>query len=71
MVFTSSIRKQGGKVSFKSKKRICITVNSHFNISIKNNYNTSNNDDVIINSNLPRIDVHTKSSLNKLLNFQK
>ena len=48
-----------------------ITIDSHFNSSEKNNFNTSNSDDVIGNSNLPRINIHTKSSLNKLINLQK
>ena len=44
MVITSSRRKQGGNVSFKSKNMICMTVNSHFNRSESNNLNTSNSD---------------------------
>ena len=54
----SSGRKQGGNFSFKSKKRRFITVNSHFNSSETNNLNTSNSDDVIVNSNLPHINVN-------------
>ena len=54
----------------KSKKRQCITVNSHFNTSEKKS-NTSNSDDVIGNSNLPCINIHTKISLNKLITLQK
>ena len=45
--------------------------NSHFNNSETNNYNTSNIDDVIGNSNLPRINIHTKCSLHKLITLQK
>ena len=71
MVFMSSKIKQGRKVSFKSNRRICITVNSHFNSSETNHLNASNSNDAIGNSNLPRINVHTKISLNKLMNFQK
>ena len=71
MVFTSPRRKQGRKVSFKSNKRICISVNSHFNSSETNNLNTPNSDNVIGNSNLPLINVHTKTSLNKLMTLQK
>ena len=61
MVFKSTGRKQEMKVSFKSKKNRCIAVNSHFNSSETNNSKTSNSDDVIGNSNLPCINVHTKS----------
>ena len=71
MVFTSWRRKPGRKFSFKSKNRRRITVNSHCNSSETNNYNTSNSDDVIENSNLPCIKVHTKFSLNKLIALQK
>ena len=71
MVFTSSRIKQGGEVSFKSKKRVCITVDLYFNISETNNSKTSNSDDFIVNSNLPRINVHTKISLNKIIAFKK
>ena len=71
MVFKSSRRKQVRKVSFKSNNTRCITVNSHFN-SIETNYlKTSNSDNVIVNSNLPRINVHTKSSLDKIITFQE
>ena len=70
MVLTALRRKQGRKVSFKSRKRIFINVNSHFNSSETNNLNTSNSDNVILNSNLPRISVHTKSSLNKLITLK-
>ena len=66
MVFTSPRIKQGRKLSLKSKKRICITVNSHFNSSETNNLKTSNSDNVIGNSNLPCMNVHNKISLNKI-----
>ena len=71
MLFMSSRIKKGMKVSFKSKKSICITVNSHVNSSDANTPNTSNGDDVIVNSNLLCINVHTKNSLNKLITLQK
>ena len=67
----SSRGEQGRKVSLKSKKRICINVNSHLNSSETNNLNTSNSDNVIGNLNLPCINVHTKSPLNKLMTLQK
>ena len=54
--------KIGWKVLFKSNKRICVTVKSNFNNSETDNLNTSNSDDVIGNSNVPCIDVHTKIS---------
>ena len=66
MVFTSPRRKQGRNVSFESKKRVCITLNSYFNISVTYNQNTSNIDNVIGNSINSCINVHTKSSINKL-----
>ena len=71
MVFTSSRRLQGRKDSFKYKKRRCITVNLHLNSSKANNSNTSNSDDVIRNSNLPRINVNNKTLLEKLISLQK
>ena len=71
MVFTSSRRKQGRKFSFKSNKTISITVKSHFKISKTNNSNTPNSADVIGNSNPPRINIHTKISLNKLITMQE
>ena len=61
-------KKKLRKVSFKSKKRICITVNSNFNSIETNNSNTSNSNNVMENSNLLSINAHTKSSLNKLIN---
>ena len=67
MVFTSSRRKQGRKVSFKSNNMRCIAVNSHFNSSETNNSKTSNSDDVANNLKIPCINIHTKSSLNKLV----
>ena len=33
--------------------------------------NTSNSDDVIVNSNLPLINIQTKSSFNKLVTLQE
>ena len=66
-----SKRKKGRKVSYKSKKRICITVNSHVNSSKTNNSNTSNSDNVIGNSIIPCININTKISLNKLITLQK
>ena len=45
-------------------------MNSHFNSSEKNHLNTSKSDDVIGNSNLPCINVHTKTSLNKLITLK-
>ena len=71
MVFTSPRRKQGRKVSFKSNKRRCTTVNSHDNSSESSDPNTYNSDNVIGNSNLPHINVHTERSLNKLVTLQK
>ena len=70
MMFTLSRKKQGRKVSFNSKKRRCITVNSHLNSRKTTNSDTSNSDDVIGNSNIPCIKNHTKSSLNKRITLQ-
>ena len=71
MVFMSPGRKLGRKVSLKSNKRRCITVNSHFNSSETNSLNKSNSDDVKGNSNPPFINTHTKSSFKKLFTLQK
>ena len=60
MVFMSLRRKQGRKVSFDSNKRIFTTVTSNLNSSKLNDQNTCNSDNVIGNSNLPRININTK-----------
>ena len=65
MVFTLSRKKHGRKFSFKYKRRRCTDVNSHFNSNKTNNSKTSNSNDVIGNSNLPRININTKSQLTK------
>ena len=49
MVFTSPRRKLGRKVSFKTKKRRRITVNSHFNSIETDDLNTSSSGYVIGN----------------------
>ena len=59
VVLTSSRIKQERNVSYKYKKSRCITVNLQVNSSKSNNLNTSNSDNVIGNSNLPRINVQT------------
>ena len=64
-------RKQEREVSFKSNKRICTTVNSHIFGSKSNDPNICNSDNVIGNSNLPCINVHTKCSFNELVAIQK
>ena len=71
MVFTSPRRKQGRKVSFKYNNRISTTVNSYVNSSKSNDTNKYNSDNVIGNSNLPRVNVYTKLSLNELFDLQK
>ena len=71
MVFTSSIRKQGRKILYISKKRICITGISHVNTSKSNNPNIYNSDDVIGNSSFSRINVHTKRSSNEIVTLQR
>ena len=48
-----------------------INVGSHVSSSENNNFNISKSDNVIVNSNLPHINDHTKSSLNKLITLQK
>ena len=71
MAFTSSRRKHGQKVFPKSKKRRCTTVTSHVNSSESNYLNTYNRDNVIGNSNIPYINVHTECSSNELVTLQK
>ena len=70
MGFTFSRRKHGRKVSYKSKKRRCTTINSHANIRKSDNLNTSNSDDVIGNSKLPHINVQTEILFNKIITIQ-
>ena len=70
MVFMSSGIKLGSKVSFKSMNRVCITVNSHFNIIETNNSDKSSRDYVIGNLNLPFINVHTESSFKKIITLK-
>ena len=53
------------------KKNRCYTVNSHDNSSESNNLNTSNSDNVIVNSNPPHINVQTKSPFNTLIMLPK
>ena len=60
MVFTSPRIKKGRNFSFKSNNRICTTANSHVSSSESNDPNTYNSDNVIGNSNLPRINVYTE-----------
>ena len=71
MGFTLLRIKQGRKVSLKYNNRICTTVNLHVNNINSKHYNTSNSDNVIGNSNLPRVKVQTKSSFNTPITFQK
>ena len=71
MAFASSGQKNGRKVFPKSKKRRCTTVTSHVDSSESNDLNTYNSDNFIGNSNIPRINVHTKRSSNELVTFQK
>ena len=53
----------------KSKNRRCSTVTSHVHSSESNNPNTFNSDNVVENSKLPHINVHSKRSLNELVTF--
>ena len=71
MAFLSSRREQGSKILYIFKNRISTTVNFHAKSSESNNLNTSNNDNFIGNSNLPRINVQTESSFNTLITFRK
>ena len=71
MAFTLSRQKHGRKVFSKSKKRICTIVTSHVNNSKSNYMNPYNSDNVIVNLNISRINVHNKRSSNELVNLQK
>ena len=71
MAFTSSRGEHGRKVFPKSKKRRCTTVTSHVNSTESNYLNTYNRDNVIGNSNIPHINVHTECSSNELVTLQK
>ena len=71
MVFTSSRTKQGGNILYISNRRRCNTIKSHVNSSKWNNTNTSNSANFIGNSNLPCINVQTKSYFNTLITNQK
>ena len=71
MVFTLSRSKQGRDIPYISNKKRCYTVSSHVRSSESNNLNTSNSDNVTVNSNLPRIKVQTQSSFNTLNVLQK
>ena len=55
----------------KSKRRRCTTVTSHVDSSESNDLNTYNSDNFIGNSNIPRINIHTKRSSNELVTLQK
>ena len=67
----SSRGKHGRKVLSKYKKRRCTTVNSHVNCSESNHFNTSNNVNVMGNSNLPRTNVQNDSPFCTLINLKK
>ena len=71
MTFTLSRRKQGRNIQYISKKSRYITVTQHINSSESNNPNTYNSDNVIGNSNLPRINIHTVRPSNELVNLHK
>ena len=55
---------------YNSKKRRCTTVNSHVSGRKSNNPTTSNSDNYIGNSNLPHLNIHTKSSFTTLITLQ-
>ena len=71
MVFMSSWSKQDWQVLYKSKKRICTTVISHANINESNILNASNNDNIIVTSNISHGNVQNETSFNTLINLQK
>ena len=71
MVFTLSGSKQGRSILYISKKRRCSNISPHIKVSESNSLNTSNSDNVTVNSNLPRIKVQTEISFNTLINLQK
>ena len=71
MVFTLSWGKQGQKVLYYSKKRICPDVISNTNRNKSNKLNISNSENVIGTSNLPHINVQNDSPFNTLINLQK
>ena len=62
---------QGREILYSYKKSICITVNLCLNSSETNHLDESKIDNVIRNSNLPCIIVHTKSLLKNIINMQK
>ena len=70
-VFTLSGKKQGRNVFYIYKKKRSYTVNSHVNSSESNNSNTLRSDNVIVNSNLPRINVQAEIPFNTLITLQK
>ena len=69
-MFKLSRMKHGRKVSYKSRKRIFTTFNSHVNSIKSNNLNTSNSDNGIGNSKLPHINFQTNSSFNTIITLQ-
>ena len=71
MEFTLSRRKKGRKILYISKRMRCTTINSHVNSSESDNLNKSNRDNVIGNSNPPRINVQTESTFNTPINLKK
>ena len=56
---------------YRSKNRRGTTVTSNLNSRESNDLNTYSIDNVIGNSNLPRINVHTERSSNELVTLQK
>ena len=67
----SSRRKQGSKVLYKYNKWRYNNVNSQFNSSETDNSNTPSINNLIGNYNLPCINVHAKSLINKLINLKQ
>ena len=67
MGFTLPIRKQGRKVSYKSKKRRCTTVNSQAKSWKLNIRDTTKTDNFVGNLNLSRINIKIETSLDKII----
>ena len=70
MVVTPSIWKQARNNQYIYIKIICTTIKSHVNSNEQNNL-ISNSYNVVVNSNLPRINVQTYSSFNTLITLLK
>ena len=70
-MFTLSIRKQGQKFLYKSKKSRYTTMISHVNRNESNNLNTPNSDNILGTSKFSHSNIQNYGSFNTTIPFKK